>query len=455
LIKRIYQHAVEEGWLAPGQTVLDPFAGVGCGAFDAMGAGFRYIGVELEPRFVALAKENLEYWRQRWGFIGATVLQGDSRNLHEVVEKADSCISSPPFLDARSDTTASVKGQTPTRHDPEAWGQTPGQLGTLPAGRLDACIFSPPYNLPMSQDHNGSRRGSETYGQESGNMGSMDSGSVDCAISSPPFSGTEQPCASQSQGLKDYHAFTRGQGTKRDKTHTGETPGQLSAMPLADCVLSSPPYADGCDQKGTDYHPDRMRGTRTGYLQKDQSRYGATEGQLADMAVSSPPWEAQLLNHHTREKYQALHEKLHRDGKGHGGSVGASIGQDYGEAEGQLGTTEGQTFWEAARQVLASTYALLRDGGHAIFVVKRYVRDGQIVEFSRDWVRLCESVGFELVHWHKAMLVETHTEQGLFGEPVTMYTRSKKSFFRRLAENRGSPRVDWEDVVCLRKRAAS
>lgn len=53
-------------------------------------------------------------------------------------------ISSPPFLDARADTTASIKGQNaPTAHDPEAFGTTPGQLGAMKAGPMETTMTEP------------------------------------------------------------------------------------------------------------------------------------------------------------------------------------------------------------------------------------------------------------------------------------------------------------------------
>ena len=62
--------------------------------------GLRYIGVELEPRFVALAQQNLDLWRQRYGFTGGTVVQGDSRQLRAVLAGAQvqAVVGSPPFV---------------------------------------------------------------------------------------------------------------------------------------------------------------------------------------------------------------------------------------------------------------------------------------------------------------------------------------------------------------------
>ena len=53
------------------------------------------------------------------------------------------------------------------------------------------------------------------------------------------------------------------------------------------------------------------------------------------------------------------------------------------------------------------------------------------------------------------MLVAHHGEQdGLFGEAKQL-TTARKSFFRRLAEAKGSPAIDWEDVLCLTKEVSA
>lgn len=75
------------------------------------------------------------------------------------------------------------------------------------------------------------------------------------------------------------------------------------------------------------------------------------------------------------------------------------------------------------------------------------------VPFSNQWQALCEEHGFKLVCRHQAMLVAHHGEQDdIFGETKQLKTE-KKSFFRRLAEKRGSPEINHEDVLCLIKIA--
>ena len=81
LIRRIYEHMLKEGWLRPGDMVIDPFGGVALGALDAMRMGLAWRGVELEPRFVDLGNQNILFWNKRFsrlpGWSGdALLLQG-------------------------------------------------------------------------------------------------------------------------------------------------------------------------------------------------------------------------------------------------------------------------------------------------------------------------------------------------------------------------------------------
>lgn len=62
LVFKIVEHALEEGWVQPGQWILDPFGGVGTTALPALINGLNYIGVELEYHFHHLG--------QGWGCPG-------------------------------------------------------------------------------------------------------------------------------------------------------------------------------------------------------------------------------------------------------------------------------------------------------------------------------------------------------------------------------------------------
>lgn len=355
LIRRIYDHATEEGWIRPGSTVVDPFGGVAGGALDAMLHGCHWRGCELEQDFVELGGQNIALWNERysrmpsWGT--AELRQGDSRQLASVFAEGDLSVSSPPFLGARQNTTKSRASQSggdvTTRNDAHAMNYAAN-----------------PQNLA--------------------NLSATDDG-FDCAISSPPYAGARIQQAGEGGGNE------ANMRRSNDRDPYGATPGQLGGL------------------------------KDTGF----------------DAAISSPPFERQIPQQD--KNFTAPHDSTH------------NLKAEYGRTDGQLGIAAGEDFWQASRLILEQLFEVLTPGGHAVFVTKRFVRKKQVVEFSAQWAALCEAVGFRQIHHHRCWLVESHgTRTDLFGVSTEVKTE-RKSFFRRLAEKKGSPRIDFEDVLCFVK----
>src|SRR3990167_5224345 len=278
---------------------------------------------------------------------------------------------------------------------------------------------------------------------------------ADCCIGSPPFA---DAMSSKDIQFMQKHADDTG----RDFSKPGgqslignfvSTPGQLGAMKEGDfdCVVGSPPYA-GNRFDGGEESLKHKQGFSRGYS-PDGGYADNTPGQLASLpegrfeaVISSPPYEGSEGSP-SGGRLTALS----------GGTMSSKAQVDlgmtakYGESKGQLGHTIGDTFWSAARDILVQCHAILRPGGHAIWVTKRFVRAGKIVAFSDQWQALCESVGFRLVCRHRAMLVKNHGEQETIWDGTKELKTERKSFFRKLCEKKGSPRIDWEDVICLIK----
>ncbi len=81
--------------------VLDPFLGTGSTLLAARAAGRNAVGVEINPRYTAMARSRLE---EAPPFNGTRqlVLHGDSRDLRKIlvndgVREVDFCITSPPY----------------------------------------------------------------------------------------------------------------------------------------------------------------------------------------------------------------------------------------------------------------------------------------------------------------------------------------------------------------------
>lgn len=479
LIRFIYEHVLDCGWIKPGDSVVDPFGGVALGGFDAMRHGLHWTGCELEEKFHSLGNQNIALWNDRysrmpqWGT--ARLLNGDSRKLATLLDKFRLAVTSPPYVsgghhnDVMGAWNTNGGGHGVTK-DEAGYGAAEGQLGAMKEGDLQATlsISSPPYHGDEKHDstwQERSERAGKTQGQGSfhssaadygtteGNLGAMQNGDHAIAITSPPYN----PPMSQ-----DHNGSRGGQrGTTPSENGAfvkyGNAPGQLEGLSMDgfDAAISSPPFPQpytsggGINVKGYGDGSDKV-GDRT-YQSKGGDR---SEGNLETMddkgfraAISSPPYEG-----------------IRQDGAGIAkegqGGFGAYTDEpvDHWHTQrdqnniGNLKT--GEDFWSASRIILEQLYQVIVPGGHAVFVVKAFVRNKQIVDFPAQWAQLCEAVGFRLVHHHRALLTEEHGTQTTFhGEDKTL-TIARKSFFRRLAESKGSPRIDWESVLCFEKATA-
>lgn len=86
----------------PGEWVLDPMCGIGTTVVQAVRAGRRAVGVEYEPRWLRIARANLDLARTDGHHSTADLLLGDARRLREVlpsdvVGQVALVLTSPPY----------------------------------------------------------------------------------------------------------------------------------------------------------------------------------------------------------------------------------------------------------------------------------------------------------------------------------------------------------------------
>lgn len=410
LLKRILSHCKDEGW---GGVIVDPFGGIGSTGILGAYEGYQVICVELEAKFVNLAKENFELHRKAWEQFGnpyPVIIQGDSRQLCSVVESANIIISSPPYSE-QPKANRTDHGILNHKENCECnfCAKNKGNKGMHQGYRqVDIIVSSPPYERSLDDGHPKNKRtdGTEfSYGTNPANLGSMKAGKVDMVISLPPYAETIKGDGTQKETYEDTRKMKRTDGSIMGLGQSERTKGY------------------GC----------------TGNL-------GNLKAGDVDVILSSPPYEGS-------EGTFSVGKAISKAGWDGGGGIGARAGMDakYGNSKGQLGHTQGPIFWQAAKEIVQQCYQILRPGGHAIWVCKDFVRKGQRVPFSDDWQRLCESAGFKTLYRHKAMLVKETKYESLFGHEIVKKTE-RKSFFRRLAEAKGSPKIDWEDVICMIRR---
>lgn len=247
LIFRIVEYLLKSEMVKPGDTVIDPFGGVGLGALPCLLNGLNWKGCELESRFVELGRKNIDLWNTKFASMPkwtgkAVLLQGDSRKLAEVIGAAGGLVSSPPY--ASSETNAGNVGNAIKR---ETWGNgttlaahksgygsTPGQLGAMPEGR-PLVVSSPPFAGNSGGRGKASRNGIDPalfdrhqgamvggIGSE-GNLAGLKPGDV-ALVSSPPFESSLNNGLSQADREKYEPLARNGRGVGTDY---GTTEGQL------------------------------------------------------------------------------------------------------------------------------------------------------------------------------------------------------------------------------------
>lgn len=222
LAKRIFQHCLDQGYLHKKDICCDPFGGIGGFGIFAASMDIQFIGIELEPRFVDLAKQNFALHAHAWDVMGypqPVILQGDSRRLSQVLREADLICTSPPYSDIeQSGVTRGLKAHGTGLTGKEAcfgeYGTSPGQIGNLKSGDLEAvidgCVMSPPYaDVALGQTKKsflkhaeiqikkGSKRTwgisfIDNYGTHPAQIGNLKAGEVGAVVTSPPWENSHQ-----------------------------------------------------------------------------------------------------------------------------------------------------------------------------------------------------------------------------------------------------------------------
>ena len=466
------------------------------------------------------------------------LLQGDSRFLSSILGQVGAVVSSPPYIDTdvggrggegpgaagNAAQRSRIKAGNPNEQAAKAinigYHDSPGQLGSMPAGEYDSVISSPAYGSgekghpslgSVNQDNWGSegtniagRRGKDgKYGNSDSQLANLPDTGYDAVISSSPFVsslGSDNP--DKRGGLLASDPKRRNDA---NLTGTyGDDEANLGTMAEGeyDAIITSPPYADSMDSQKSGIDSSKFKdphGKTTQALRP--TRYGDSDGQLGslpdkdyDLVIGSPSWagnsggqgdasrnaiepglfdrhqggmkrgtgdgEPGNIDHMAEGDYSAVVssppfgdvEPTKDDNFRYNGQPLGSTGKHYGQTPNQLGNQSGVTFWAASRDILLETHKVLRKGGYTFWVVKRYIKAGQIIEFDNMWLKLCQVCGFEHVETIYAWQVEDKGSQydsdGIIHNKIV----KRKSFFRILFEkNNPDKAIDYEVVLILKK----
>ena len=328
LCERIFDYGCEQGYWQPGDTIIDPFGGIGTTGIIGAYRGYKVISIELEDEFYTLALQNREKNQQKIELLGhptPTFLNGDSRKLLEILGQANGCVTSPPFLQSSGGA-----------YNPKE-REDPGLIARHAAGN----------------------KSSKAYGSEVGQIHNLPEGDHDQvvgAISSPPY----------------------------ENSIVGQAPGT--------------------GKKTTDRRAERL----------EAAGYNA--------------------------------EKILTPGRRAHGNLGEI--EHYSDNQNNLGNQSGDTYWSAVALIYQQVFQLLPPGGAFAVVIKDFVRNKKRVPLCDQTAELLETIGFDIPERIHAMLIkEIPQTEDMFTGKSDPIRKEHKSFFRRLAEKKGAPPIDWEEVI--------
>lgn len=129
--------AVIGAYSNPGELVLDPMCGIGTTLVEAIHQGRDAIGVELEPRWAAIATDNAVLAREQGAPAQALCVEGDARRLgrgllDELAGQVPLILTSPPYGRSLHGQVKAGHGRPVEKWD-DRYSRNPGNLAHLPA----------------------------------------------------------------------------------------------------------------------------------------------------------------------------------------------------------------------------------------------------------------------------------------------------------------------------------
>jgi len=392
---------IVEKYTKPGETILDPMFGSGTAMLACM-LGRNVIGIELEQKFVDMAKANWEKVRQR-PQLGSTmgncqILQGDARNLEGLL--ADKCVFSPPFAGSRIESDPDNKTERYGHYEHGGLKQeiptSEGQIANLPYGQVDKIVTSPPYAEALDRDEHRVQDGrvsammdysytNTKQGKSDGQISQLPYGSIDSVITSPPYSDAQVP-PHTAEGEARRLEIARQRGVSPDKV------SYMDYTKKVDAVVTSPPY------EGSLIGSDNPK--------YDTEEYRERMAKLPSGDYSTPGRARAIRRHES----------------------GYSINEE------NIGNLKSTSYLSAMLQVYQQCFCVLRPDGLMILITKNFIREQKEIRLDLDTIRLCEQAGFTFKErWYRELPAQ--------------------SFWRIIYKKRypTAPTLNFEDILVFGK----
>lgn len=374
---------IVEHYTEAGETILDPMSGMGT-TMLACTVGRNVIGVELEQKFVDMAKANWEKVRMM-PQLGHTmgdcqILQGDARQLEGLL--VEKIVTSPPYWAAKDHRVSQKLRPGRSTGLAITAGDNPSNIGNLPYGKVDSVITSPPYAETGVGDWKTGRAEFQAW--------------VLSELATKGYIEWQGNRYTESEWRAMNHGRIDGRTTKGVHKHPTDgysnNPDNLGNKPYGkiDSIITSPPYeasvSDNKEGPGAGSNEAKYGRWKDGTAKK----HSYTQHEVAvDHIITSPPYENQV---HGGTALKPL--------IGGAGEVGQPMPDGYGDNNANIGNLKSDSYLSAMLQVYKACHKVLKPHGLMILVTKNFIRNRQVIRLDLDTIKLCEQAGFTFLERH-------------------------------------------------------
>lgn len=344
-----------ERYTKPGNTILDPMAGIGSTLVGCL-MGCNVVCVELEEHFIRPMLASWEKMQQHGPMLGyemgkALIVRGDARHLP--LASVDCIVTSPPY------EGCAVSGGDQARNPSFKWPH--GEPTYRSVIKHDG-YFVKGYTRPQA------------------------------IITSPPYE----------TGLGHGEGPLAGMPLKSYRTH------RASYSVVPDAVITSPPYEGSIQgQPGIDW--TKMDGSK-----RDMSKEQAQPTRIASLSgytksfkaiITSPPYgQAHSGGGIAQKGYSKLNQ---RDIMGGGklDPVGkrSYLPENLGSLS-NIGNLRSDAYWSAMKEVYQECYRVLAPGSIIVLILKGFTKSSQYVDLPQQTLTLVEALGFTLFdRWQREL----------------------------------------------------
>lgn len=442
LTKWILQKFTKEG-----ETVIDPMSGIGTTLLEAVNINRNCVAVEFEKKFVDWTNENIILLNKnkpidRRG--KSVVLQGDSRNLTDILNKqADKIVFSPPYCgnEAFQDQDFTLRS---TKVNP-----TSRKISEQKYGKdADAVVMSPPFasspragnkdkdNFWKNQEQRHNRKFTKSkkildsmhYSEDPDNIGNLPKGEIDTILMSPPHANTISSNKKEFERIKKlvdegkaskeltrkYNDWLRNKSKNQGcqghwESNYSKNKDNIGNLPKGeiDTIITSPPFSQA--NRGGGIAKKGYKGKHG----KDESLHLRHERQLTDnkdnisnlphgeisaIITSSPYAESVSTKGDPKRRAERMKKAGHDPKTIVGGKARCGeIDWQYSENKDNLGNLKKKSYLSEMKKVYDQCFSVLKQGGLAVLVTKNFVRNYKMIRLDMDTILLMESCGFKLI----------------------------------------------------------